>query len=142
MSNPVRVSDLEARWRILSDAETITAEAVLDDAWALLKSKIPGLDEAASGDVDLSANVVRVESQMVLRVLKNPDGIKTTTVSIDDASRTITRDGNTSTGLYVTDEELGSLSAEGEAGAFTIRPTAKPFYGPTSQSGWYAVSSV
>lgn len=132
MSNPASVADVEARWRPLSAQEAQNAAAYLMDAWALLKSKISGLDAAAAADPDLAENVIRVEAQMVLRVLKNVDGVTTTTISVDDASRTVRRDGVVASGwLYVSDDELEELSpgATG-AGAFTIRPTAVPYCTP------------
>jgi Gp19/Gp15/Gp42-like protein len=141
MSNPVTVEDLEARWRPLTDPEKTTAQAFLDDAWALLKSKVPNLDALAAADPDLFANVVRIESQMVLRVLKNPDGTKTTSLSIDDATRTWTKDASGATGLlYVTDDELQALYPDGESGAFTIRAVAQPFCSPcTDDPRWIPV---
>lgn len=125
MTNPAQVADVEARWRPLSDQETTNASAYLDDAWVMLKRRISGLDAHATADEDFSADVVRVECQMVLRVLKNPDG--KTQEAIDDYS--YSRDKAVSGGLlYVTDDELADLVGQSYApSSFTIRATANPF---------------
>lgn len=127
MQNPAIVADLEARFRPLSDTERDNAQALLDDAWAILLSHRPTL-EAPTPPV--SSDLVRaVVSAMVLRVLRNPEGIRQW--SVDDAS--FTRDNALSAGgLYVSDEELSLLNGGSGSGAFTIRPvgSAIPSYQP------------
>lgn len=118
MANPVLVSDLAARFRPLTTDETAVAQALLDDAWAIALVQIPSLATRLDGG-DLDSSLVRaVISAMVLRVMRNPDGIRTW--SVDDYSQT--RDATVSGGvLYLSDDELGLLSPAGGAGdAFTI----------------------
>jgi hypothetical protein len=121
VANPVTVADLEARFRSLTAEESTVAQALLDDAWAILLIQRPNLEaDITAGDVPGEV-VTFVVAQMVLRVLRNPDGIRQW--SVDDAS--FTRDGSVSTGgLYASDYELGLLSpvAEGTGAAFTITP--------------------
>lgn len=104
--NPATWQDVEARWRTLSDDEQDLATTFLGDAWALLKNKVRDLEtrlDDSTLDPDL---VVAVESSMVLRVMRNPDG--KASESIDDYS--FTRDGATATGgLYLTPNELNTL---------------------------------
>lgn len=118
-TNPAGVPDIEARWRSLSTAETTVATALLSDAWAMLQSRLPALvDRIADGSLSPDL-VVAVESAMVLRVLKNPDGKRQE--AIDDYSWTI--DSARSAGaLYVTDDELRLLGGANTSGAFTITP--------------------
>ena len=131
-SNPVVVADLEARWRLLSAAESIVAAALLEDAWQIMLSRVPylstRLDVVAPATVsELSpALVVAVETAMVLRVLKNPDAKRQE--SIDDYSWM--RDNAVSAGLlYLTDDELSDLSPTGgSTDAFTITPFGSPGY--------------
>lgn len=108
MSNPVTPSDVAARWRPLTDAEIIQVGHLLDDAWALLKSRDTTID-ARTTTGTLDAGLLRVvECAMVLRVMRNPEGKRQE--SIDDYSWT--RDNAVSSGLlYVSDDELALLRA-------------------------------
>lgn len=109
MSNPVTTSDLAARLgRSLTPAETTLAQALLDDAWAILTARNTTIDARLTAATLDPALVRAVETAMVLRVLRNPDGKKQE--AIDDYSWT--RDTAISSGaLYVSDEELALLSA-------------------------------
>jgi hypothetical protein len=108
MSNPVTPSDVANRWRPLTDDETLLAYSLLDDAWSLLKGRDATIDaRTTAGTLDVGL-LRMVETAMVLRVMKNPDGKKQE--AIDDYSWT--RDNAVSAGLlYVTDEELALLRA-------------------------------
>lgn len=119
MANPVNVADLEARFRPLTDAETPVAQALLDDAWAILLTRRPALEQQIT-DEEVSEGLVRaVVAAMVLRVLRNPNGVRQW--SVDDYSET--RDNSVSGGfLYVSDDELGLLNGGSTSGAWTIRP--------------------
>ena len=112
-TNPVTVSDLEARWRPLSDQETTNAQALLDDAWAQLitvADNVPADLDSGAMDSGLVRSVIRAA---VLRVLRNPDGNRTE--SFQDYSEG--RDPAVSTGqLYFTDTELALMRG--------VRPTA------------------
>lgn len=107
MPNPVIPADLAERWRPLTAGEETVAQALLDDAWAVLLAQVPGIETRMAAGT-LSAGLVRkVESAMVLRVLRNPEGWRQW--SIDDAS--FTRDQSLSAGLlYLAPEELAELS--------------------------------
>ena len=67
--------DVEQRLgRALDEAETQIVHARLDDAELLLRSRIPDLDaRITSGRLD-KAVVVMVEADMVLRLVRNPEG--------------------------------------------------------------------
>jgi hypothetical protein len=84
MPNPASTTDLEERWRPLTPQETTNANAFLGDAWALLVDRRPTLEADMTAGTVSTANVVRVVSAMVLRILKNPDGY--VQESIDDWS--------------------------------------------------------
>ena len=107
MTNPVSVDDLESRFRPLADAEKGVAASLLSDAWAVLLTAVPSLEQRrADGSVSVDL-VIYVVSAMVLRVLRNPEGIRQW--SVDDAS--FTRDQALSAGgLYVSPEEVGLLA--------------------------------
>jgi hypothetical protein len=104
--NPTVVSDLEDRFRPLTDAEKTVANALLIDAWVELLARIPDLEDRMVAGRVSDALVRRVVAAMAVRVLKNPDAIRQW--QIDDAS--FTRDQLVSSGmLYASPDELGLL---------------------------------
>lgn len=122
MANPVSPDDLAERWRPLNNAEQTAAEAILDDAWAVLLFYAPTV-EAQMAAGTLSSDLVRaVVCSMVLRAMRNPQGAKSGTVSIDDYTRSWTLDPSTATGaLYLSDDELRWLGASRRrSGSFTM----------------------
>jgi hypothetical protein len=122
VANPVTTEDLEVRWRPLSSEEQALAQAALDDAWAVLNAYAGDLSAQITAG-SLSDDIVRmVECQMVLRALRNPDGAKSGTVTIDDFTRSWTLDSANSSGtLYVSDDELRLLGATTKrSGSFTM----------------------
>lgn len=110
---PVEVTPkhIEDEWRplTLAESQTITGKAAA--AWTRIVAIVPGIeDNVASGDV--SEDTVRsVMVSMIVRVLKNPESIRTHQQSIDDSSESRTLDNSVSTGeLYLTDFEIGLLT--------------------------------
>ena len=119
MANPVLISDLEARFRPLAGTEIAQAQALLDDAWVILLSRRPSLD-AEIGDGSVRPDLVRaIVAAMVVRVLRNPNGVRQW--SVDDYSET--RDNSVAAGsLYVSDDEMALLNGGASSEAFSIRP--------------------
>lgn len=107
-SDPDAVAE---RWRPLTDAESSVATAKLDDARVMLLAMVPSIPARVADQTLDGALVVQVQVEMVLRVLKNPGGVRQQTLSVDDATRSWTLDNAISAGsLYVTDSELALLS--------------------------------
>lgn len=105
--NPAIISDLEARFRPLTEPEKANAQAWLDDAWEELQARLPGLSSRLTDGLISEGLVRRVVAAMVVRVLRNPDAIRQW--GVDDA--TFTRDTLVSSGLlYVSADELALLS--------------------------------
>lgn len=112
MASPASTGDIESRWRRLTSAEEEIAGVRLDDAWRKLKRRITDIETRMVGDADLTADVVQVLADSVVRVLASlqRDGVKKGSVSIDDRTRSWEYgDLATIEGLYFTDEELASL---------------------------------
>ena len=121
MANPATTADVESRWRSLTAAETVVADTRLDDAWAHLLAKRPTLEADITAGTVSEANAIRVVSDMVIRLMKNPDGKRSET--IDDYS--YTRDELVSAGmLYVTDAELADLTPSGYKRSKSVRLVA------------------
>lgn len=107
MPNPVSPTDIEDRWRTLSEQETRVAQTFIDDAWALLLTRRPNLEADIAAGTVASTNVVRVVSAMVLRVMRNPEGKEFE--SIDDYS--YRRSAIMASGvLHVTGDELADIT--------------------------------
>lgn len=124
MPNQATAADVENRWRPLTDAERVIANTLLGDVWRMIARRIPDVDERMADvdtGADYTADVVMVQANAVMRVLKNPDGNRSE--SIDDYSWT--RDRTLSAGiLYLTDDEWALLDGgTGVRGAFTIDTT-------------------
>ena len=125
------IADLEARWRPLTAAEGLIAPAWLDTASAIVRQRTNADALLADSDFttlypDYETVVVGVVADMVLRVLKNPNGYRQ--VMSGDVSAT--RDAAISSGLlYLGDDEVARLSdPRTPQGAFTIRAAAVPGY--------------
>lgn len=117
--SPAVIQDLVARsFRPLTDPEQQVGSVLLEDAWNLILRHRPHVAERIA-DEAFKSLVIQVQCAMVLRVIKNPDGLLSE--QIDDY--TYRRDSAVSDGsLYVSDAELallGSASA-GSEGAWTI----------------------
>lgn len=107
MTNPVSIADIKARWRPLTTQENINAEAFLDDAWWLLLGRRPTLEDDIDDGLVTEGNVIRVVTSMVLRVLRNPDGLEE--FAIDDFRGR--RNALLASGLLeVTDDELADVT--------------------------------
>ena len=127
MANPVAVvDDLVARWRPLTDAETLTAQALLDDAWAITNAQVPSLAGALEAGTASEGAVRAAICSMVLRVLRNPEGW--VQEAVDDWSGR--RAEALAAGvLYLSDVELAQIGAaigQRRRGAFSIAPQPEP----------------
>jgi hypothetical protein len=68
-------SDVTARWaRTPTDEETTLIDVRLEDAERLIRRRIPDLDaQVSAGDV-AEDDVIQVEAEAVLRLVRNPEG--------------------------------------------------------------------
>jgi hypothetical protein len=70
------VPDLEARWRTLTDAESATAETLLEDASTRLRLTYPDLNARIAADTSgvLAEGAKIVVCGVVKRAMQTPDG--------------------------------------------------------------------
>jgi hypothetical protein len=123
-----QASDVEARLgRSLDDTETIIVNARLGDAELVIKSRIPDLvDQVTAGTID-EAVVVMVESDMILRLIRNPEGY----TQESDGNYSYTISTQVASGrLEVLESEWSMLGLK--RGAFTIAPYLEL---PTGEAG-------
>jgi hypothetical protein len=125
------VDDVAVRLgRPITDSnEVAQVNAWLEDTEALIRARIPDLDEqVTSGALDEEL-VVLVECNAVIRKIKNPDGKQNE--KIDDYSYGLTAEAARGD-LFLTDEEWDLLTPGSGNGAWTIRPASY-----ASQAGWW-----
>ena len=122
------VNDVEVRYgRTLTAAETAQVTAWIEDLEAEILERIPLLEALILAGRPTTGTLKRVIAGAVIRKLQNPEGLRTTTVAIDDYSTTKTVDSANSTGwLGLTDDEWSLLLPGSSGDAFTIRPYGAP----------------
>lgn len=112
--------DIQDRFRTLSSDEMQTIGSLISDAEDILANAAANLGIQETDDEQTGRTFTRIVANMVIRVLRNPDGYLTET--IDDY--TYRRDAAVSAGsLYVTPAEVEQLrpaTAPRRRGAFTI----------------------
>lgn len=113
--------DVEVRFmRPLDEDEKRVVAARLEDAELLLRSRIPDLDEKVTTGVLDQALVVMVEAEMVLRLIRNPDGL----VQETDGNYSYSTSQKVASGLLeVLPREWTLLGVR--SGVYIIDPTPK-----------------
>lgn len=126
------VSDVEVRYgRTLTASESAQVTAWIDDLEAEILERIPDLTDLITAGRPTVATLKRVICAAVIRKLHNPEGLRTTTVAIDDYSTTKTVDSSNSGGFLGLSDEEWSLLLPGSSGdAFTITPYGAADYQP------------
>ena len=123
----VEVEDVEARWVSADEkkADTAVIQAWINDAEQVVSYEFPDLqDRIDDGDMPVE-RVKLVVCSMVLRVLRNPENVR----SRNTGPFGVTYAGDTPGGLWLTDEERSLLStAAGTGKAFTITPAPPTDY--------------
>lgn len=120
------VADVEARW--LDGALPVPAlavETLIGDAEDAVRAGLPEIDGLiAAGTVD-KGRVVRVVARMVIRLLRNPQGIRTVQETTGHYGGSTTYAGDNLGEIVFTDQDrrelLGKPVARGRR-AFTITP--------------------
>lgn len=117
MQNPTAVEDLVPRFRPLTAAEEVNAAAWLADAWEELRARVPSLEARYAAGLVTDGLIRRVVAAMVVRVLRNPDSLRSWTVDGDS----FTRDQLVSAGLlFVSRDEIELLSGVSQTGPHHI----------------------
>lgn len=110
--------------RPISDAaEVAQVNAWLADIEAIIRSRVPNLDDAVSAGNPAETTVVMVESNAVIRKIKNPDG--KVSEGIDDYNYRLNENSRKGE-LFLTDEEWALLTPNAPGGAFSTRPGFEP----------------
>ncbi len=124
MATPYAVKeDVAVLYRPLSGPEEAMVTALLEHASAMLRARFPNLDQKiADGDIDATQAKVAVVN-MVLRVIRNPGGLKSETVG------PFSRSWDTGSGsglLQITDAETALFGIVGgtapKVGSISLNP--------------------
>lgn len=116
------VTDVSTRLgRPITDPnEVAQVQAWLDDVEAVILARIPTLPALITDGVPTVATLVMVESNAVIRKIRNPEGY--TSETIDDYTYRYNeqvRRGD----IFLTDEEWALLTPGASGGAWTITPS-------------------
>lgn len=116
------VADVGTRLgRPISDSDEVAqVQAWLDDAEAVVLSRIPDLTDRLTAGTLVVDVLVMVESNAVIRKIRNPEGY--TSETIDDYTYRYNeqvRRGD----IFLTADEWALLLPGSAAGAFTVRPS-------------------
>lgn len=105
------IPDVEARLqRTLAGVELTAAGVLLDEASAIARRAIPGIDASVSADVNLAGVVAGKVATAVARVLRNPEGMSQETIGAYAYRRAdAVADGS----LYLSEAELAQMRPAG-----------------------------
>lgn len=132
MAFDVSVSDIENRWRPLSDDEADVAFAKLDDAALHLRLIRPTLDAYVNGlplgqaRTDLEQAIAVALAEAVHRYLRNPDVLRSTTIGADGAvgiGYDNSPDALAARGVYISEGDLVLIDAAVAAAAGVPAPS-------------------
>ena len=111
--------------RDLTTAETSQVEEWILDLESDIRGRISNVDDLRDDPVNgvaYARTVTRVISETIVAKLKNPDGLRQFTESIDDYSVTKTVDvANSSGRLFISDDDWALLIPSVIGDAFSIR---------------------
>ena len=127
-------ADVKDLWDDYTEAAIPKIQSRIGKASRLVDNRTPligGLTVAqrVAASPEFADTVKDVVVEMVLRVLRNPEGARQKSVTVDDATESTTIDSALSSGeMFISDDELADLmgikKAPSRAKAFTITPSA------------------
>lgn len=113
--------------RALTVPEQETVTVWIGDLESDIRFRIPDVDAQILADTNFGTRIKRVIFKAIKRVLDNPKGLRQSTVSIDDYSRTETVDKAGSSGeLGFTEDDWEELLPVTSGDAWTITPYGAP----------------
>ena len=71
-------SSVDVQYRLgreLSDEEQILVGTRLEDVERMIRRRVPDLDDKVINETILEDDVIQVEAEVVLRLIRNPDGL-------------------------------------------------------------------
>lgn len=118
------VEDVRDRWLDgelpYSDAQV---QSLVDDAEDIILSEFPNLERSIAEGTVSAGRVIRVVSRMVVRVLKNPEGVRQRQETRGSFTGSVTYGGDNPGELFLSDDDRRELGGRaGRARAFSFHP--------------------
>lgn len=109
--------------RTLTESQQATVTVWIGDLESDIRRRIPDVDAQIVADPNFGTVIKRVIFKAIKRVLDNPKGLRQSTVSIDDYSRTETVDKTGASGeIEFSETDWESLIPSTSGDAWTITP--------------------
>lgn len=109
--------------RTLTESQQATVTVWIGDLESDIRRRIPDVDAQIVADSNFGTVIKRVIFKAIKRVLDNPKGLRQSTVSIDDYSRTETVDKTGASGeIEFSETDWESLIPSTSGDAWTITP--------------------
>lgn len=118
------MADIEARWGASLASQQQQVQALLDDAHAYIRARVPTVDARVTGGSVDAAVVTSVIAQMVLGVLRNPEGLRAEMAGV--FQRQMDTSGSAAGRLTLTDEQLMLLGESRDAITLELTDEALP----------------
>ncbi|AYD89673.1 hypothetical protein D5R93_05735 [Actinomyces lilanjuaniae] len=132
MVMPVLAEAQDVRDAWLLDVEDLPGEEALTRLVGRATRRLLGLDRRLASrlatDPDLASTARDVVVDMVLRVVSNPERIRTSSETTGPLTRSVTFGGDDPGGLYISDEEMRALGIR--------RRRQQVFSAPGRPRGW------
>lgn len=114
-------ADITTRWlgttSLPTDSQLDTLIGDAEDIISVTFSDIQARIDATTLPLE---RVVRVASNMVMRYLRNPDGMRQTSTTTGPFTNSATYGGDEPGTMYMTDKERDDLSGVSQSGAFSV----------------------
>lgn len=113
--------------RTLTVPQQATVTVWIGDLESDIRRRIPDVDAQITADSNFGTVIKRVIFKAIKRVLDNPKGLRQSTVSIDDYSRTETVDKTGASGeIEFSEADWEALLPSTSGDAWTITPYGAP----------------
>lgn len=113
--------------RTLTVPQQATVTVWIGDLESDIRHRIPDVDDLIAADPNFGTVIKRVIFKAIKRVLDNPKGLRQSTVSIDDYSRTETVDKTGASGeIEFSETDWEALLPSTSGDAWTITPYGAP----------------
>lgn len=124
----VKADDVTARWPS-SEAPPLDdgqIDTLIGDAEDLIERQFPDVPARVASGAIPRRRITRVIARMLIRLMRNPEGVRTVQQAGQSYSGSVTYGGDHPGELYLTDEDKRDLTGARTGGrAFAVRPALR-----------------